>query len=179
MMLFSWSPRWGNVDRIRPLMRCDGVNAVGDVGVVSLSTYVRCLLLTVVSVSFRIVWSSVCVGKAFPRIFFSMFLTIPTSLPYNPPQAGDLPGMCIHLILCLLKCCCIATSPEKVVACWFAVNELSCFIRYDCCWNGFSHAKERGVSCAKDFPRRNARKNCSAFMSVTNSGCIAAGETTM
>ena len=81
MMLASGSSRWGNVDRNRPLMRCDGVNAVGDVGVVSLSTYVRGLLLTVASVSFRIVWISVCVSKAFPRSFFSRFLTMPTILP--------------------------------------------------------------------------------------------------
>ena len=86
IMLFSGSSRWGNVDEIRPLMRCDGVNAVGDLGVVSLSSYVRGLLLTVASVSFRIVWSSVCVSKAFPRIFVSVFLTIPTSLSYNPPR---------------------------------------------------------------------------------------------
>ena len=56
MMMSLGSSMWGNVDRIRPLMRCDGVKAVSDVGVVSLSTYVRGLLLTVASVSFRIVF---------------------------------------------------------------------------------------------------------------------------
>ena len=30
IMLSSGSSRWGNVDTIRPLMRCDVVNAVGD-----------------------------------------------------------------------------------------------------------------------------------------------------
>ena len=85
-MMLSWgSSRWGNADRIRPLMRCDGVNAVGHVGVVSHSTDIRGLLLTVVSISLWIGWSSVCDNKDFPRIFFKMFLAMPTSLSYNPP----------------------------------------------------------------------------------------------
>ena len=107
MMLSSGSSRWGNVDRNRSLMRCDGVNAVGDVGVASFSSYVRGLLLTVASVSFRIVWSSVCVSKAFPRNFCSVFLTIPTRLSYNPPHAGDLRNVYpFDLVLAevLLKC---------------------------------------------------------------------------
>ena len=105
MMLSPGSSRWGVIDRIRTMMRCDGVNAVCDVVAVALSTYGRGLLLTVASVSFRIVWSSVCVSKAFPRFFFKMFVTLLKSLSYNPPHAGDLPGMCIHLNRCLMKCC--------------------------------------------------------------------------
>ena len=59
MMMPSSSLKWGNVDKIRLLMICDFVSGVGDIGVVSCSTYVRDPSLTVALVSFNIAWSSV------------------------------------------------------------------------------------------------------------------------
>ena len=53
-----------------------------------------------------------------------MLLTKPTYVSCNPPLTGDLPGMCIHLISCFLKCCCIDSFSKIVlIADFHAMNQ--------------------------------------------------------
>ena len=134
MMLFSGSSRCCNVDPI-------GFVHWWDVGVVSLSTYVKCLLLTLaVGFSQHRVEFCLCQWSLSENLLHYVFDITNKSLVQSSPRwwySGNVYPFDLDFVEVLSY----NVVFQNNLDCWFSCNETSCIIQYNSSWNWFSRAR--------------------------------------